>query len=87
MADAMRTEDNILKGVAAVFLCVLSYGFGTITEYDYFPEDIERARQVCEDYDGGLLVFVASQGEVLGAECTNGMRYSFDTIAWARMSR
>ena len=66
MADVMRTEDNILKGVAAVFLCVLSYGFGTITEYDYFPEDIERARQVCEDYDGGLLVFVASQGEVLG---------------------
>jgi len=84
MANVMRTEDKILKGAAILFLCVLSYGLGTVREYDYFPEDTLRAHQVCAEYDGGLMVFVASQGEVLGAECMNGFRYTFETVAWGR---
>ena len=75
--DKYRSADNrIIRWIIICFAVVAVYAGGVLTEHDYFPEDIDRAHTVCEDK---LLVFIASAGEVLGAECLDGSRYFFDT--------
>ncbi len=70
-------ETQLLGSILALVLGLSAYAMGIVTEHDYFPEDIAQADEVCHEHSG-LLVFVASMGEVVGAECIDGARFYFD---------